>query len=130
MTQEEIQQKIKERDALKIVQRHRFEEPAKSGIVYIFLAFFLGTIGVHNFYIGRYKSGFAELLLSLTSWLFMFIPLLLVAGWVLGEMLFINHDAKGRPFLENKAVLYAVRIVLIGVLIWYYQSANIINIGF
>ena len=44
MTQEEVLQKIKEREAMKIVRGHRFEQGSKSGIIYVLLAFFACVI--------------------------------------------------------------------------------------
>ena len=60
------------------------------------LAFFLGAIGAHRFYLGFYKLGFAQLVLTILTHgygvLWGFIDsILLFAGH-------INKDAKGRPF--------------------------------
>lgn len=41
----------------------------KSYVGTLFLALFLGAFGVHRFYVGRWKSGLAILLLTLTGFL-------------------------------------------------------------
>ena len=69
------------------IMRHENNPKAKNGIIYILLAWFVGTIGLHNFYAGYYWRGTVQLFLTLVSWLFMFIPLLFVAIWVLLELL-------------------------------------------
>lgn len=51
-------------------------ENPKSGIVYILLAFFLGTLGIHNFYAGFWKRGMLQLFLTLTASLFLYLPLI------------------------------------------------------
>ena len=84
------------------IMRHENNPKAKNGIIYILLAWFVGTIGLHNFYAGYYWRGTVQLFLTLVSWLFMFIPLLFVAIWVLLELLFINKSAEGIPFTGNR----------------------------
>lgn len=86
---------------------------AKNGIIYILLAWFLGVTGVHNFYVGRWGRGLVQLVLSLTSWLFMFIPLLVVAVWVFFEILFVNKDVHGVRFSGSRRVIVALRIIAV-----------------
>ena len=119
MEDKDIQQKI----AARKIIRDR-SAVGKSGIIYILLAFFVGAIGLHNFYIGAYKRGIAQLLLTLASFLFMFVPLLLVGFWVLIELLFVNHDTKGRSFKESATVLYILRFVLIIVVLLYWHFSG------
>lgn len=69
----------------------------KSRVVYILLAFFFGSLGVHNFYAGRNGSGITQLLITLfIGWLV--VPLAVVGLWVLIEMFVVNKDGKGVPF--------------------------------
>lgn len=42
------------------------KEP-KSYVIALLLAFFLGCFGVHRFYVGRWKTGLAMLLLTITG---------------------------------------------------------------
>lgn len=81
----------------------------KSLVAAALLAFFLGGLGIHNFYLGRTGRGVAQLVLTLvgwaTSWLiigwFLLIP---VAIWVLVEFILIlcrsgsyGADSRGVP---------------------------------
>ena len=70
------------------------EEP-KSGVWYVVLAWFLGVFGVHSFYAGHFFTGLVQLMLTITSWLFLFIPLLITMVWAFLDMLFVNKDAQG-----------------------------------
>ena len=71
---------------------------AKSRVAYILLAFFLGGLGVHNFYAGYVGKGVAQLLLVLFLG-FLIIPLLAVFIWCIVEMITVTKDAKGVPFV-------------------------------
>ncbi|NIJ28717.1 TM2 domain-containing membrane protein YozV [Sphingomonas insulae] len=53
----------------------------RSKIVAALLAFFLGTLGIHRFYLGRTGSGIAMLVLSITV-----IGLLVTGPWALIDM--------------------------------------------
>ncbi|PFG28132.1 TM2 domain-containing protein [Corynebacterium renale] len=50
----------------------------KSKIIAAVLAFFLGTLGVHNYYLGYNWRGLAQLGLLIISWLTVFF----IIGWV------------------------------------------------
>lgn len=83
----------------------------KSMIIAALLAFFLGTLGVHNFYLGYTRAGVAQLALTVTGWIFSFIliglPLLFVVGvWAFIEFVLIllrsgrfSVDFRGVPLL-------------------------------
>lgn len=99
---------------------------AKSGIWYVVLAWFLGTLGVHNFYAGYFFSGLVMLILTITSPLFLFIPLIVTAIWALLDLLLVNKDAHGVPFTGDRNVILILRIAAV---VWllialYYAYVN------
>lgn len=85
----------------------------KNGIVFILLAWFLGTLGLHNFYAEYYWRGLFQLALTMVAWMFMFVPLLFVAIWVLLELLFVNRDARGVSFGGSRAAIGFLRILAV-----------------
>lgn len=69
----------------------------KSRVVYILLGIFLGGLGIHNFYAGRWTSGAIQLAITLLlSWLV--VPIIFVWGWVIYELCTVRADGKGVPF--------------------------------
>lgn len=65
---------------------------AKSRTVFILLAVFLGSLGIHNFYIGRTLIGVVQLLITLIS----FGALSMVSWiWAIIECIIIKQDSKG-----------------------------------
>ncbi len=69
----------------------------KNRVVYILLALFLGSFGIHNFYAGYIGRGLAQLLITLfLFWLI--VPLFAVWICVIIEMIFIDKYAKGVKF--------------------------------
>ena len=98
--------------AFRILHNHK-EASARNGVVYILLAFFLGTLGLHNFYAGYFWRGLFQLLLTLFSWAFMFIPLLFVAFWVFLELLFVNKSANGKAFRGNGKLILLLRFIAV-----------------
>lgn len=71
-------------------------EPAKSRVVYILLALFLGGLGIHNFYAGYTTKGVIQLLISLLSLGFLS---LIVWIWCIIEIITVKKDAKGVAFV-------------------------------
>ena len=70
--------------------------PAKSRVAYMLLGFFLGVLGVHNFYAGYVGRGIVQLLISLaTGWLL--FPLAGVWTWALIEIFTVKKDAQRIP---------------------------------
>ena len=68
----------------------------KSRVAYILLGLFLGMLGIHNFYAGHGGRGVAQLLITLlTGWLI--VPLVVVALWVLIELVATDTDGAGLP---------------------------------
>ena len=69
----------------------------KDRITYILLGFFLGGLGIHNFYAGETGKGTTKLLLSLLlGWLI--VPLIIVGIWTIIEICTVKTDANGVPF--------------------------------
>lgn len=95
---------------------------SKNGAVYILLAGFLGVTGIHNFYAGYWGRGLIQLGLSLLSWLFLFLPLIFVVVWVLGEIFFQNKDAAGNRFGGNRSLITGLRI---GTVLWIVYTAYV-----
>ena len=70
---------------------------AKSRSAYVLLGFFLGQLGIHNFYAGYTAKAVAQLLISvLLGWLV--VPLIAVWIWALVEICTIKQDAQGVKF--------------------------------
>lgn len=68
----------------------------KMKAVYVVLGFFLGAIGVHNFYAGYKRRAIAQLLITVLS----FGYLLIVSWiWAIVEIIMVNDDASGRPLI-------------------------------
>ncbi|AKE39083.1 Putative membrane protein [Corynebacterium camporealensis] len=84
-------------------------QQSKSWIATMLLCFFLGTFGIHNFYLGNRLRGICQLVLNGVGWLFSFIligyPMLwLLWAWVLVEFVLIilrtggyGSDSDGVP---------------------------------
>ena len=71
----------------------------KQWIVAVILAFFLGTLGVHNFYLGYTTKGIIQLVLTISV-----IGIFVSGPWVLIELIMIlmrsgsyGYDAQGQP---------------------------------
>lgn len=78
--------------------------PAASRLVYIVLAIFLGTLGVHNFVIGLTGRGATQLALTLLGIVLSFCTfgtsaILVFAAfvWSIVDIVTIKTDAKGVP---------------------------------
>ncbi len=76
------------------------QKSEKNKIVAALLAFFLGGLGIHNFYLGYKGKAIAQLLLSLIGWILVIGPA--VAGvWAFVEFIMILldkiPDADGNP---------------------------------
>ena len=71
----------------------------KQWIVAVLLAFFLGTLGIHNFYLGYTTKGIIQLVLTISV-----IGIFVSGPWVLIELIMIlmrsgsyGYDAQGQP---------------------------------
>ena len=101
----------------------------KSGIVYILLAFFLGTLGVHNLYAGFWKRGLTQLFLTLFSPLFLFLPLMITSLWALGELLFKNKAANGRIMSGNRKLIWLLRLAAMAIFVAAAMSAHYVDVS-
>jgi len=70
----------------------------KSRLTYVLLAFFLGGLGIHNFYSGHVLSGIFKILLSFFGFFTFGITWLLTFIIVLIEMCTVTQDSNGIPF--------------------------------
>ena len=118
----------------RILFRHSLRESGehknpKSGIVYILLAFFLGTLGAHNLYAGFWKRGLLQLFLTLTASMFLFLPLMITSLWALGELLFKNKSADGHMMSGNRKVIWALRLLVVFVFVSAAMSASYVDLS-
>ncbi len=79
-------------------------EPPKSKVTAALLAFFLGTFGVHNFYLGRTAIGLTQVLVATVGGLLTCgVATLAVAIWSFVEFVLILcgsvRDRYGRPLV-------------------------------
>ena len=73
-------------------------KPRKERSVFLILAFFLGVLGIHNFYAGYISRGLAQLFLTIfLGWLF--VPIIAVWIWVIVEMFTTTKSADGQQFI-------------------------------
>lgn len=115
----------KHRMAARILRKE--EAPsARNGIVYIILAFFLGAIGVHNFYARYWVRGSIQLLLALLSPYMMFVPLMFTSIWAMLELLFVNRGPDGVLFTGSRKVILGLRVMAVLVFAWFFSSANLV----
>ncbi len=100
-----------------------------NGIIYIVLAFFLGCLGIHNFYAKYWRRGLAQLVLTLVSPWMMFVPLLFVALWATLEIVFVNRSADDCEFGGNQMVIWILRLATLVCLGWMFMSADTVISG-
>ena len=67
----------------------------KSRVVYVLLAFFLGELGIHNFYAGYIGRGVVQLLITILT---LGILFWVSWTWAIVELCITTHDRKGVPF--------------------------------
>ena len=101
----------------------------KSGIIYILLAFFLGKLGVHNFYAGFWKRGLVQLFLSLTASMFLFLPLIVTSLWALFELLLKRKSADGYVMSGSRKLIWGLRLLALVVFISVALSANYVDLS-
>lgn len=64
----------------------------RSKVIALLLAFFLGSFGAHNFYLGRKGIGLTQLILTIVGYalvvvLIGFLPLAIVGIWIFVDMI-------------------------------------------
>jgi len=69
----------------------------KSRVTYVLLGFFLGALGIHNFYAGYTTKAVIQLLTTLLLGIFVF-PIYIIWIWVIFEICTIKQDAQAIPF--------------------------------
>ncbi len=87
----------------------------KQQLIYVLLAFFCGSLGIHNFYAGYKGRGIAQLVLTVLSPLTLFLSFFCVEIWVIVNIFRINKDASGKDFLPCRGAQLAlgwIKIVL------------------
>ncbi len=99
----------------------------KNGVIYVVLAFFLGTTGLHNFYAGYWGRGLAQLCLTLIAPWFLYIPLLFVSVWVLLELLFVSKSAHEIPFGGSRKTIIILRSAAILLLAFSFSYSSLIT---
>lgn len=123
---EEQFEQYKNLAARKILRDRKEAVRSKNAFIYMALAYFTGTLGLHNFYIGHYKRGFIQLFLSLISFYMFYLPLLFVAFWALAEFLLVSHSANGMPLRGNRAAIWLWRLVGLAFLAFQAQKYGLI----
>ena len=123
ISEEEFQ---KEKEKL-MNQPNSIDANRKSEVAYVLLAFFLGVFGVHNFYVGRWGRGLAQLLITLLT---LFIGSLITYLWAIINIFTIRTDKEGRPFEPCPIIRYIFGIIGIAQYVWLaIVLIGIIGIG-
>lgn len=78
---------------------------SKSKIAAGLLGIFLGSLGIHNFYLGYNSKAIAQLILTMVGWIFCGIGPVVAAIWGLIEGILIltgsiNQDAAGNQLID------------------------------
>lgn len=77
-------------------------EPPKSKIAAGLLGILLGSLGIHNFYLGYTSKGVAQLLLTLVGWILCGIGPIVAGIWGLVEGILILTDSITEDANGNK----------------------------
>jgi len=88
--------------------------PLKKRKIYIVLGLFLGLLGIHNIYAGRYKTAIIQALVTLSTF-WAGIALIAVYIWVIFEIFMVSHDGNRNLMIENSS---ALRIIVGVLMVW------------
>ena len=120
ITEEEFEKKKQELLAIK-------DSTQKSQLAYALLAFFFGALGVHNFYIGRWKKGLAQLLITLFT---LFLGAVITYLWAVINIFTIKTDGKGKNLEQCQPAKYICGILgVVAYLTSIWPFLGIISIG-
>ena len=91
-------------------------EPAflKTRDYYIILGLFLGLLGIHNFYAGRYKTAVVQALITFCLF-WTGVAIFVVYIWVIFEIFMVSRDGRKNLMLEKSSTL---RIVVGGLMVF------------
>ena len=95
-----------EREKTKLLQQNN--SGIKNQLAYCLLAFFLGCLGVHNFYAGRWKRGLTQLLITLLTF---FAGSIFTYLWAIINIFTIHTDGKGNEFQPSPTGKYILGIL-------------------
>ena len=92
-------------EATRVESTESKSSEGKSKMAAGLLAIFLGSLGVHNFYLGNTGKAVAQLLLTLVGWVACGIGPIAAAIWGLVEGIMIltgkiDSDANGNPLVD------------------------------
>lgn len=88
------------------------ELSSKSRTIYAILAFFLGWLGIHNFYSGHTKYGLIKLLCNLLLFWTLAVPAA-IGIWTIVEIFIQNTDASGRKMSGNSGCAISIAVLMI-----------------
>ncbi len=94
MQQMMLQQQMMQQNMMNqqmINQMKEMNNSNKSRFTYIILAFFLGALGIHNFYAGHTGRAVIQLLLGFTVF-----GMIITIPWCILDMICINRDGYGK----------------------------------
>lgn len=90
-------------------------------MAYVLLAYFLGALGIHNFYAGRWKRGLFQLLLTFTL-----IGYPIARLWSIINIFTIHTDSRAKEMQPCKVLKYMLGILG---LVWYFATLFVLIIG-
>lgn len=117
ITKEEFEKKKKE------ILKDPEEFGPKSQLAYALLAFFFGALGVHNFYIGRWKKALAQLLITLFT---LFLGSFITYLWAVINIFTISTDGKGRKLQPCNPAKYILGIL--GIVSYFFSLLPIVGV--
>lgn len=89
-----VQQKQTQSNNMSVVKQHFSNERQCNKVVYILLAIFFGTLGIHDFYAKYYVRGIIKIVLTLT-----FIGVYISLIWSIVDAFKVRQTKDGRMFI-------------------------------